>query len=185
MGFYHRTHTQSCGLAPPTDQTGELQLFLSEEEFRAQTDQQRSQHKLRLILDSDCSVKNHFSSFLSFSSFLVGRQLGWCQKAAAGWDAEESRCWKPPADPEGGTGVPEEHLQRGSHISPQPFYFILNLLSYFSSFPQNIDSLPSTCLLDLQMHFLLLTSPFFIVYFSLKWSNTMQADKFTCWRLNV
>lgn len=125
-----------------------------------------------------------------FSPFPVGWQLGWCQEAAAGRDAEESGRWEPPADPEGGAWVPEEHLQRGSYSSPSPFYLcsaVWSQLSYFSSFPQDIDSLPTTYLFVLppprtvmQMIFhLFFTSTSFYLSFTFKTQCAVQVARFT------
>lgn len=65
-------------------------------------------------------ASEHFSPS---SSLPGGRRFSRCQEAAARWDVEEGGCREPPADPEGGAGVPEEHPQWGSHISPLHFYF--------------------------------------------------------------
>ena len=93
-----------------------------------------------------------FLEQLSHLSFLcslpVGRKPGRCQEATAGRDVEESGRREPPADPEGGDGVPEEHLQRGSYSSPPPFYSYSTVSVICPTFhlPQDIDSLPTTYL---------------------------------------
>lgn len=98
-------------------------------------------HSLQRIFCLFCTPPLRSLSLLppppSSSSFLpVERQPGRCQEAAAGRDVAPGGCREPPADPEGGTGVPEEHLQRGSRSLTLTLLFLLSRLSqpsYFSS----------------------------------------------------